>query len=504
MSINTEFKVNPSTTLLDLVNKVEGGNSLDTRYIKLDQTAPQTILNGAPIFDAGLVSNDEIIFSDGIGRVTSTGTLAIGVAGTEAGVLIQGLSTTTNALLKLNTTQVASAGFQFGNSSMDWVLTTTTGNDFQIGTSAVKTFRIEGTTGHVSVGGNRNSPAGMLTVESPTTTVPTIVAMAIAAQTSNLTEWQNSSGGILTNITKDGYYYSGNTGTITGVQSMHLNSGGFNIQNFLGFNATAMFLNASTSTTANQRCILGAIEAEPAATSARTYFGLNGFSYNSTTSSLTATTGLVGGRFGTFVNAAATITGIAGLSVYAGTNGNGIAAAIINAYGVYLEAMDSDEATTQNVYGWYALSPTKSAAGTVVNTYGIYLNSYSLGTTLNYAIYTNLGDVRFGDDVLIASPNATALTIGAGTAGIDYQIKVDGETNDLLLTAMEDEDYWQFEDDVNLATGEVLKVAGTQVVGARVVDARIDDTPNSGDATTDGIIAAIQSVLQTHGLAAAA
>lgn len=54
------------------------------------------------------------------------------------------------------------------------------------------------------------------------------------------------------------------------------------------------------------------------------------------------------------------------------------------------------------------------------------------------------------------------------------------------------------------ATCTTLSVAGNQVVGARVVDARIDDTPNSGDATTDGIIAAIQSILQTHGLAAAA
>lgn len=47
-------------------------------------------------------------------------------------------------------------------------------------------------------------------------------------------------------------------------------------------------------------------------------------------------------------------------------------------------------------------------------------------------------------------------------------------------------------------------VSTNKVVGARVIDARIDDTPNSGDATTDGIIDAIQDALIAHGLAAAA
>lgn len=47
------------------------------------------------------------------------------------------------------------------------------------------------------------------------------------------------------------------------------------------------------------------------------------------------------------------------------------------------------------------------------------------------------------------------------------------------------------------------KVSGTQVVGARVVDARCDDAVNSGDATTDGVIDALRDCLITHGLIAA-
>jgi hypothetical protein len=52
------------------------------------------------------------------------------------------------------------------------------------------------------------------------------------------------------------------------------------------------------------------------------------------------------------------------------------------------------------------------------------------------------------------------------------------------------------------ATG-VIKIDDTQVVGNRVVDARCDDTVNSGDATTDGVIDALRDAMITHGLIAA-
>jgi len=90
--------------------------------------------------------------------------------------------------------------------------------------------------------------------------------------------------------------------------------------------------------------------------------------------------------------------------------------------------------------------------GSITTSYGLYIDGQTAGGT-NYAVYTNAGLVRFGDVV-----NTTA----------SYQVD------------------------------------GTQVMTNRVIDARIDDTPNSGDATTDGIIAAIQAALQTHGLVAAA
>jgi len=50
----------------------------------------------------------------------------------------------------------------------------------------------------------------------------------------------------------------------------------------------------------------------------------------------------------------------------------------------------------------------------------------------------------------------------------------------------------------------VYKVDDIQIISNRVIDARCDDTINSGDATTDGVIDALRDAMITHGLIAAA
>jgi hypothetical protein len=69
----------------------------------------------------------------------------------------------------------------------------------------------------------------------------------------------------------------------------------------------------------------------------------------------------------------------------------------------------------------------------------------------------------------IATADALALTIGKGTAGIDYQIKVDGETNDGILTWMEDEDYFDFADTVKTSASRISKI--TRITGNTTLDA---------------------------------
>jgi hypothetical protein len=55
----------------------------------------------------------------------------------------------------------------------------------------------------------------------------------------------------------------------------------------------------------------------------------------------------------------------------------------------------------------------------------------------------------------------------------------------------------------NIDLTGVLKIDDIQVVSNRVVDSRISNTPNSGDATTDDLIDAMRDAMLSHGLMAA-
>jgi hypothetical protein len=141
-------------------------------------------------------------------------------------------------------------------------------------------------------------------------------------------------------------------------------------------------------------------------------------------------------------------------SLYAGMLGlsNLQTGTITNSYGEYIDIDNSGLGTMGTTYA-LRMRVRNTGGGTMNSVYGLYVDDINTASGNNYAIYTNAGLARFG--------------------GI-----------------------------VN--TTESYQVDGTQVVSNRVVDARIDDTPNSGDATTDGIIAAIQTALVSHGLMAAA
>ena len=54
-----------------------------------------------------------------------------------------------------------------------------------------------------------------------------------------------------------------------------------------------------------------------------------------------------------------------------------------------------------------------------------------------------------------------APTFGVGTAGTDIVLTFDGETNDGVITWMEDEDYFKFSDDILLTTTEKLQFRDT-------------------------------------------
>ena len=67
-------------------------------------------------------------------------------------------------------------------------------------------------------------------------------------------------------------------------------------------------------------------------------------------------------------------------------------------------------ATVTNYYGFYQSSLSVNASSVVTNAYGLYIANINAATTLNYAIYTNAGEVRFGDNLTLAATTPTITT----------------------------------------------------------------------------------------------
>ena len=86
------------------------------------------------------------------------------------------------------------------------------------------------------------------------------------------------------------------------------------------------------------------------------------------------------------------------------------------------------------------------------------------------------------------------LTFGAGTAGTDISITFDGETSDGVLKWMEDEDYFEFSDDILVASTEKLQFRDTAIYINSSTDGQLDivaDTEVQIAATTIDINGAI-------------
>jgi len=80
------------------------------------------------------------------------------------------------------------------------------------------------------------------------------------------------------------------------------------------------------------------------------------------------------------------------------------------------------------------------------------------------ATYTRQSSSTIVDGATIEAAHfnlGTAITIGDGTAGTDIAVTFDGESNDGVLTWMEDEDYFKFSDDILINSTEKLMFQDT-------------------------------------------
>lgn len=106
---------------------------------------------------------------------------------------------------------------------------------------------------------------------------------------------------------------------------------------------------------------------------------------------------------------------------------------------------------------WVAI---KGAAGSSITT--------STGAGNNYiAVYTASTNIEGTDNL---QWDNTDLTIGDGTAGRDYGITFNGETNDGVLEWMEDEDYFKFSDGILMVDQEAIYFDSTDTYIAANTD----------------------------------
>lgn len=84
---------------------------------------------------------------------------------------------------------------------------------------------------------------------------------------------------------------------------------------------------------------------------------------------------------------------------------------------------------------------------------------FTTAATGAVAVKTNATDLKFNSNTGLLT--VRGLTIGIAAVGVDYALTFDGETNDGVLTWMEDEDYFQFADHVLLTDSKALYLGAT-------------------------------------------
>jgi hypothetical protein len=83
-------------------------------------------------------------------------------------------------------------------------------------------------------------------------------------------------------------------------------------------------------------------------------------------------------------------------------------------------------------------------------------------------------DGTTGEGGPITSLLGTSLTLGNGTAGTDITVTFDGESNDGVLKWMEDEDYFEFSDDILIASTEKIQFRDTGIYLNSSADGQLD------------------------------
>ena len=272
--------------------------------------------------------------------------------------------------------QTANAGFQFGttaNPDFFQLIAQAAGNTSRLINEGVMFYdSVSGHNFRTGTGGTSEGTAltidnGIVQMVSTATTRIPLTVKAAASQTANLTEWQNSGGTVLASINSSGYL---------GI--------GINADSIVAVKATTTFAPASG-----------------------TVYGL--FSNITTNPSAGATS-----AYGSYSSIKVQNTNTQAITELYGIRGvvDAEDAAVTSAYGIYADVPSVDTGSITNAYGIF-INDGVVGAGSTTTAYGLWFQNIDSATT-NYAIYTNLGGIRFGDQLsVIGSQDITQSIIKA-------------------------------------------------------------------------------------------
>ncbi len=221
------------------------------------------------------------------------------------------------------------------------------------------------------------SPNSILHLETDTASKKLLVLKAAASQTANLTEWQNSSGTPLTWVNSNGsvdILGAGDTTHGLGVDyEVSISSGGV-------FGADLSIINDTAGS-----------------------------------GNITGFRGIAQANNGVGTSISGTVVGVRGEAWNNYGNLN-------LAHAGYFQVVANRSSGTIT-FAQTVRIETPLATGNITNAYGLFVRDINTATTLNYAIYTNAGDNRFGDDVILNGADSDKLWFGAGK---DMSLYYDG------------------------------------------------------------------------------
>jgi len=233
---------------------------------------------------------------------------------------------------------------------------------------------------------------GLVTIIPSAAAVKGLIVKGVASQSANLQEWHNSSSTVLGGVSFAGHLAAGT--------SPH---------------ASRMFYADYTSTDLSVTLVTTyanmTLGASGAGNSSKTFYGYYGVCQSSA-----AYDGNITG----------TLYGIYGVGTHNGTG------TLSKVYGLAFSINNKSTGTITNGMACYLIAADNSGGGTITNCYGLYVGDQSVGSSKNYAIYTNSGLVHFGDSVDLASGKNITLIAGNLITDTSTGTKIGTATNQKL------------------------------------------------------------------------